>query len=159
LIKNKFFEKGLAYEIDTKGQNIIKKNLLDNNISDKVSVFGEGNFNSINNNLKNEELKKTLFLIDIEGNEFEFFDEENIKYFNKSFFIIEDHSDLNVDYKNELEKKFFIKRIIENKIIIPKIINNNFPLKHIFSFVVREFDNNSNELLRLINELKIFLDN
>jgi len=121
LIKNKFFEKGLAYEIDTKGQNIIKKNLLDNNISDKVSVFGEGNFNSINNNLKNEELKKTLFLIDIEGNEFEFFDEENIKYFNKSFFIIEDHSDLNVDYKNELEKKFF--NLIKNNFIVTTIKN------------------------------------
>jgi hypothetical protein len=107
LIKNNFFKKGLAYEIDTEGQNIIKKNLFDNNISDKVSVFGEGNFYSINSNIKYEELKKTLFLIDIEGNEFKFFNEENIKYFNKSFFIIEDHSDLNINYKNELEKKFF----------------------------------------------------
>ena len=52
LIKNKFFEKGLAYEINTEGQNIIKKNLLDNNISGKVSVFGEGNFYSINKNIK-----------------------------------------------------------------------------------------------------------
>lgn len=121
LIKNKFFEKGLAYEIDTKGQNIIKKNLLDNNISDKVSVFGEGNFNSINNNIKNEELKKTLFLIDIEGNEFKFFDEENIKYFNKSFFIIEDHSDLNTVYKNEAEKKFF--NLIKNHFIVTTIKN------------------------------------
>jgi len=121
LIKNKFFEKGLAYEIDTNGQNIIKKNLLDNNISDKVSVFGEGNFNSINNNIKNEELKKTLFLIDIEGNEFNFFDEKNIKYFNKSFFIIEDHSDLNTDYKNETEKKFF--NLIKNHFIVTTIKN------------------------------------
>ena len=107
LIKNNFFEKGLAYEIDKEGQNIIKKNLLDNNISDKVTVFGEGNFNSISSNIKNNELKKTLFLIDIEGNEFKFFNEENINYFNKSFFIIEDHSDLHTNNKSELEKKFF----------------------------------------------------
>jgi hypothetical protein len=121
LIKNKFFEKGLAYEINTKGQNIIKKNLLDNNISDKVSVFGEGNFYSINKNIKNEELKKTLFLIDIEGNEFKFFNEENINYFNKSFFIIEDHSDLNAEHKNESEKKFF--SLIKNHFIVTTIKN------------------------------------
>jgi hypothetical protein len=121
LIKNKFFEKGLAYEINTEGQNIIKKNLLDNNISDKVSVFGEGNFYSINKNIKNEELKKTLFLIDIEGNEFKFFNEENINYFNKSFFVIEDHSDLNTEHKNELEKKFF--NLIKNHFIVTTIKN------------------------------------
>jgi len=28
LIKNNFFEKGLAYEIDKEGQNIIKKNII-----------------------------------------------------------------------------------------------------------------------------------
>jgi hypothetical protein len=121
LIKNNFFEKGLAYEIDKEGQNLIKKNLLDNNISDKVTVFGEGNFNSISSNIKNNELKKTLFLIDIEGNEFKFFNEENINYFNKSFFIIEDHSDLNINNKNELEKKFF--NLITNHFDVTSIKN------------------------------------
>jgi hypothetical protein len=121
LIKNNFFEKGLAYEIDKEGQNIIKKNLLDNNISDKVTVFGEGNFNSISSNIKNNELKKTLFLIDIEGNEFKFFNEENINYFNKSFFIIEDHSDLHINNKNELEKKFF--NLITNHFDVTSIKN------------------------------------
>jgi len=45
-------------------------------------------------NLSKDEIKKTLFLIDIEGTEFEIFNNNIIKKFFNSYFIIEDHSEL-----------------------------------------------------------------
>jgi hypothetical protein len=73
LIKNNYFKKGYAFEIDKKGQDIIKKNIKKNNIVNRIKVFGEGHYKSIKDNLNVKELSKTLFLIDIEKGEFDFF--------------------------------------------------------------------------------------
>ena len=39
----------------------------------KVKIFGEANFKEVKKNLNIPELKKTLFLVDIEGDEFNLF--------------------------------------------------------------------------------------
>jgi len=117
LIKNKYFNKGYAFEIDQKGQDTIKKNLIKNNIVDRVKIFGEGDYNSIKNNVDIRELKKTLFLIDIEKGEFKFFNKKNINFFNKSYFIIEYHGNIEFNKLNNIEKEFF------------NLIKNNFKLE------------------------------
>ena len=79
--------------------------------------MGEGNFATIKNNINSEDLNKSLFLIDIEGGEFSFFQKENIKYFNKSHFIIEEHNISNksaIDYFYNLINDNFILEIINN---------------------------------------------
>jgi hypothetical protein len=113
LIKNNYFEKGYAFEINTKTQEILKKNLIINNIEEKIKIFGEGNFISIKNIVDEEELKKSFFLIDIEGGEFSFFNKENIEYFSKNHFIIEIH-----DIRN--------KKLVDD---FYNMINNNFTLE------------------------------
>ena len=44
-----------------------------NKIENKVKIFGEANFKEVKKNLNIPELKKTLFLVDIEGDEFNLF--------------------------------------------------------------------------------------
>lgn len=117
LIKKKYFNKGYAFEINQKGQQAIKKNIVKNNIKGKIKIFGEGNYNSIKNTIDIKGLKKTLFLMDIEGGEFKFFDKKNINFFNKSCFIIEYHGNIEFNKLNNIEKKFF------------NLIKNNFKLE------------------------------
>ena len=117
LIKNNYFKKGYAFEIDKKGEKILKKNLISNKVENKIKILGEGNFATIKNNINSEDLNKSLFLIDIEGGEFLFFQKENIKYFNKSHFIIEEHNISNksaIDYFYNLINDNFILEIINN---------------------------------------------
>ena len=62
-------------------------------------------------------IKNTLFLVDIEGNEFSLFDNEFCKYFSKSFFIIEDHN-FNIASKKKIEKFYqMIKKYFKVEII------------------------------------------
>jgi hypothetical protein len=117
LIKNNYFERGYAFEIDKNGQKILKKNLISNKIENKIKILGEGNFTTIKNNINLRDLDKSLFLIDIEGGEFSFFQKKNIKYFKKSHFIIEEHNISNKKLVNQfynLVNDYFILEIINN---------------------------------------------
>lgn len=138
LIKNNFFKRGIAFEIEPKNRLILKKNLIINKVQKKITVLGEGNFATIKEAaLKNKtNLNKTLFLIDIEGGEFTLFDEDNIKYFKNSILIIEDHSMLMKENFLNI-RKFF------------NLINKNFNVKII---------NNMNRDPYGISELKNFSD-
>lgn len=71
LIKNKIFKNGIAFEKNIIGQETILLNSIDNKIEKKIKITGEFNFESFKLDL-NKEIKKTLFLIDIEGAEFFF---------------------------------------------------------------------------------------
>jgi len=136
LIKNNYFDKGYAFEIDKKGQDAIKKNIIKNDIVNRIKVFGEGNYNSIKNNIDIRKLKKTLFLIDIEQGEFKFFNKKNINFFNKSCFIIEYHGNIKLNKLNSIEKKFF--NLIKNSFKLEIIKNSGrnpfkLPLLHDFT--------------------------
>ena len=120
LLRKKVFKKGLAYEINSKSRDILEKNAKINKVNKKITIHKQADFNSLKKNLAKSNLNKTLFLVDIEGNEFFLFDEEFCKYFSKSFFIIEDHN-FNIR-NNKIKKKFYITLkkfykfdIIENK--------------------------------------------
>ena len=135
LLKKNYFSKGFAFEINKKSQVLLKKNASINGVSKKISIFSSATFNSMKTNLNNLDLKKTLFLIDIEGYEFHLFNEKFCDYFSKSFFIIEDHN-FNIN-NNKILSNFY------------KIINKHFNVEFISDRSKKPFE---------INILKNFSD-
>ena len=120
LLKKKIFQSAKAFEIDENSRNILSKNAIINKVRKKISIFSEANFDTLKNNLKKKNLNKTLFLLDIEGNEFDLIDLDFCKYFSQSYFIVEDHNFLIVNKKkiNSFYKniyKHFKVEIIEGK--------------------------------------------
>tara|TARA_Y100000591_G_C21794649_1_gene678608 strand:- start:468 stop:1310 length:843 start_codon:yes stop_codon:yes gene_type:complete len=112
LIKNNYFEKCICFEIDDNTREILKINSKLNNIENKIKIYEEADFKIVLKELSNDQLKKTLFLVDIEGHEFSLYNKDNLNYIKKSFHIIENHEDYFRDKKKILE--FY------------KIMNNNF---------------------------------
>jgi len=115
LIKNNFFKKGLAYEINHNERKNLKKNIKLNNIENKTLVFNSANFDYLKKNSNKIKLKDTLFLVDIEGDEFKLFNSKNLRFFKNSVLIIENH-DFFISNKS-LVKKFF------------KLLRNNFSIE------------------------------
>jgi hypothetical protein len=111
LIKNNYFQSAFAYEINDKERFDLKENLYLNNIYDKIKIFGKADFEYIKNNLDNQKLKNTLYLVDIEGEEFNLFNEANLNQFNKSIIIIENHDFF---IKNKIKIETFFKLLREN---------------------------------------------
>ena len=124
LIKKNYFKNGYAFETSVKAQEILKRNAIENNVEKKIKILGEGNFISIKNNISQKMIEKSLFLIDIEGGEFSFFTKENIHYFNKSYFIIEEHL-FNLNTARHITKYFSFYKLIYDNFIIEKIKNSS----------------------------------
>ncbi len=132
LIKKKIFKKGLVYDINPDSKKILNKNLKLNNIKSRVEVFDEANFNYLKNNQDKINYKKILFLIDIEGLEFNLLNTQNLKYFKNSCLIIENH-DFFISKKKDIKK--FWKLLKSNYSI--EIVNNSFRNP----FVINKIDN------------------
>jgi hypothetical protein len=120
LLKKKIFQSAKAFEIDENSRNILSKNAIINKVRKKISIFSEANFYTLKNNLEKKNLSKTLFLLDIEGSEFDLFDIDFCKYFSQSYFIVEDHNFLIVNKKkiNSFYKniyRYFKVEIIKGK--------------------------------------------
>ena len=75
-----------------------------------INIFADANFSCIANFLKKNSTK-TLFLIDIEGEEFNILNKENLPYYKNSYLIIENHQDF---IKNSKLKNVFFKLINKN---------------------------------------------
>jgi hypothetical protein len=133
LLKKNYFQNGYAFEIQKESRALLKKNAIVNKVGKKLKIFGEANFLTIKNNLKISELKKTLFLIDIEGNEYHLLNEDFCNYFSHCFFIIEDHK-FNIK-KREIIRKFFknIKKKFEIE-IIKDSVKNPFKIKELENY-------------------------
>jgi len=118
LIKNNFFEKGYAFEIDQKTKEYLEENIFKNNLSDKIKSFNEANFDVVFQNIPENELRKTLFLIDIEGQEYEILSDDILKKLMNSYLIIENHDFMQTN-KNLISafqkniKRYFNIEIIE----------------------------------------------
>jgi len=108
LINKKFFKQGFAFEISKKSRKILKKNAQINKISNKIKIFGNANFLSLVNILKGINPRKVFFLVDIEGKEYDLFNNDFCKKFSKSTFIIEEHP-FNVNRKKKINN--FIKNL------------------------------------------------
>jgi len=109
LIKNKFFSKAFIFEKDDRSRKILINNSKINKIK-KINIFAEADFSSIASFL-NKNAKKTLFLVDIEGEEFNILNKKNLPYYQNSFLIIENHANL---IKNSKLKNIFFKLINKN---------------------------------------------
>lgn len=121
LIKKNYFKKGYAFETNIKAQEILKKNTIKNRVKKKIKILGEGNFTTIKKNISKNKITKSLFLIDIEGAEFNFFTKENIQYLNKSHFIIEEHL-FHYNTRPTNYKQFY--KLIYDNFTIEKIKNS-----------------------------------
>jgi len=119
LIKNNYFRKALCFEIDKLTRNILIDNIKINKINKKILIFSKANFKDIANNLNAIKLKRSLFLVDIEGEEFNLFNQKNLIYYKNSFLIIENHQNF---FKNKKIKNVFFKLI--NKNFNVKILND-----------------------------------
>jgi hypothetical protein len=92
VVKNNFFKNGFCFETNPEQRRILRINITKNRIKDKVSVYNEASIFKVNSLLSKKELKKTLFLIDIEGSEFTLINKETINYIKDSYLIVENHS-------------------------------------------------------------------
>ena len=117
LLNKGFFSKGIAYEINQKSREYLKKNATANNLLKKLVIYKEATFETLKKNLGEINQRKTLFLIDIEGNEFYLFNDKFCNFFSKCFFIIECH-EFNIKNKriiknfyNSIKKRFKIEII------------------------------------------------
>ncbi len=108
VLKKKYFLKGFAYEINKKSRDLLKKNAVINKVLNKISIHSNASFEKLKKDLNKINQKQTLFLIDIEGNEFDLINDEFCNYFSNCFFIIEDHK-FNIEKKKKV--KIFYKSV------------------------------------------------
>ncbi len=111
LIKNSYFKRGLAFEMNPLIKKNLRKNIKINNLSKKIEIYGNANFKQVNDCLNKNELTKTLFLVDIEGSEFDIFNKNNIQTFKNSVLVIENHDFM---IKNKKKIKRFTQLIRKN---------------------------------------------
>ena len=130
LIKNNFFKKGIAFEIDLNTRNRLIKNIKKNNLVNKIKVCEKANFDELQKIISSNDLKKSLFLVDIEGEEFNLFSKKNLKYFINRHLINENHEvflkrkEKIKKFYNILKKYFKIEKIVhasKNPFIIKEI--------------------------------------
>ena len=102
LLKKKFFKKGLAFETSKKSREILKKNAQINKINNRIRIYKEANLMSLKNALRDFNHRKILFLVDIEGQEYDLFNKDFCKIFSKGTFIIEEHP-FNISDKRKIK--------------------------------------------------------
>ena len=90
-VKSGLFEESIALEMHAESRSLIVENAKLNRI-EKISIYGLAAKNFwINLRINPRDLERTMVISDIEGDEFEIFDETAFSYFEKSILIIEIH--------------------------------------------------------------------
>lgn len=117
LVKNNIFKSCLCFEMDTNTKNILEKNINLNEVDQKIKVYNEANFDEVINNIDEKKLEKTLFLVDVEGYEFQLYIKENLNFIKKSFHLIENHEDYIRDKKSISEFFEFMNGNFESEIL------------------------------------------
>ncbi len=123
LILNGRFKKAICFESKSKSRTAILENAKENNVDSHLLILGEAEkyFHkhlTVDLELKPEEL---IFLIDIEGGEFEILNSEIFEALQASMFVIEIHrtvDDFHAKYINLVENasKFFYVETIHSNI-------------------------------------------
>ena len=134
LIKKNIFKKAFCFEINTKTRKRLLSNIKKNNLSSKINVFGKASFDDVMNLISFKDLKKSLFLVDIEGEEFNLFTKKNLNFFKNSHLIIENHEKMMKNKKKLVTKFFKIMRQNFNSEIINHSSKNPFEIKTIKNF-------------------------
>ena len=105
ILKHGLVKKGLAFEINPDGREYLKKTAELNSVSDKIQIFEKADLTYLKSNFSEEMLSKSIFLIDIETDEFDLLDEDAFKFLSKSVLVIENH-DFMYNDKKKIEKYF-----------------------------------------------------
>ena len=119
LLKKKIFKQGLAFEISKKSREILKKNAQINKLKNRIRIYKDANLSSLKNTLRNFNHRRLLFLVDIEGQEYNLFDKDFCKIFSKGTFIIEEHP-FNISNKRKIKnfnqniKKYYNVEILKD---------------------------------------------
>ena len=115
----KIFKQGLAFEISKKSREILKKNAQINKVNSRIKIYGDANLSSLKNTLRNFNHRRLLFLVDIEGQEYDLFNKDFCKIFSKGTFIIEEHP-FNISNKRKIKnfnqniKKYYNVEILKD---------------------------------------------
>ena len=111
------FTKSFCYEISEKGQSIIKINSEINRVADRIVIRGAANA-KFHEDFTELDADQSVLFVDIEGGEFEIFNQEVLSKFKNSVIFIELHDWNRPDgefqlnkLKEEVEKLFRISRL------------------------------------------------
>lgn len=108
LIKNKIFEQSIIFEISSLGRKSIKNGSRLNQVEDRILIYGEATQSNLSHILNENdiELKNTLLLCDIEGEEYNLINQDLLNFLRDSYIIIELHF-----FNNDLlsKKKKFLE--------------------------------------------------
>ncbi len=112
LLKKKFFEFGIAYEIDKSAKKLLIENMDKNNISN-YKLLDKAELNFLDNEIyKTKKLDDCFFLIDIEGDELSILDDNNLNKLKKSVLLIELHDFIipSDDLLKRLENNYSVRK-------------------------------------------------
>jgi hypothetical protein len=93
---NNRFLKSICFESSNASRISIRENSIANKVESKITILGtaESNFLSALTDNLSIELSKALFLIDIEGGEFELLTEQNLERMSNSIIVVEIHKEV-----------------------------------------------------------------
>jgi len=101
LIKNNYFDHCYCFEMSQEGQNIIKRSADENNLSDRVSIYGTAT-SEFYKEIPKDNFDDSVILIDIEGAEFEILESKCLSAISNATVIIEIHN-----WIEDFEIKYF----------------------------------------------------
>ena len=110
---NNLFEKCEVFEISKKGRISIQKNSKQNNVYDSIKIHDKASKRSL---IKIDNINNSLILCDIEGGEYELFDEKLINEIHPSDIIIEIHKDKEntlVNFEKRFTKSYSLTKIMQ----------------------------------------------
>ena len=108
IMNKKKLEKCISFEMDLKNVKNIERNFILNKIQN-FEIFSKADINFLDKIINYTDFNKSIFLFDIEGEEFKLLNENNLKILSKSFLIIEIHH----FYFDAQELKKFILKLKE----------------------------------------------
>ena len=124
---NNLFEKCEVFEISKKGRISIQKNSKQNNVYDSIKIHDKASKRSL---IKIDNINNSLILCDIEGGEYELFDEKLINGIHPSDIIIEIHKDKEnslVNFEKRFTKSYSLTKITQE----PRSLKNFKELENI----------------------------
>jgi len=124
---NNLFKKCEVFEISKKGRISIQKNSKQNNVYDSIRIHDKASKASL---IKIDNINNSLILCDIEGGEYELFDEKLIKKIYPSDIIIEIHKNKEnslVNFEKRFTKIYSITKITQE----PRSLKNFKELENV----------------------------
>ena len=124
---NNLFEKCEVFEISKRGRISIQKNSKQNNVYDSIKIHDKASKRSL---IKIDNINNSLILCDIEGGEYELFDEKLINEIHPSDIIIEIHKNKEnslVNFEKRFTKTYSLTKITQE----PRSLKNFKELENI----------------------------